>query len=239
MHCMDHNGVYGVTFASVCVYLIYNDGKPSLGRTEAARLRTLSHRLDVFYKENPGVTSRLDQLQKKNLLPAGEKQYAALNGPTVKAANTRQAMPVLKEIANRYLTDIANIDHVSMHQLITHTLEFHRLSYCSGVFFTQEELAAFTEATNGICKYMQLLRKRAKEAKQLLWHIRPKTHYMQHFPQEARLISPRFVQCYIEESYIGKIAQVWASSKNGPYKESIQSITLLKYLVWLAIELDL
>ena len=86
---------------------------------------------------------------------------------------------------------------------------------------------------------MQLLRARAKEAGQLLWHITPKTHYMQHFPAEAKLISPKAVQCYIEESYIGKIAQVWASCKNGPVKETIQATALLKYLIWLAIELDL
>ena len=67
----------------------------------------------------------------------------------------------------------------------------------------------------------------------------PKTHYMQHFPDEAALIAPRLVQCYIEESYIGKAAQIWASCKNGPYSETIQRIGLLKYLVWLAIELDL
>ena len=175
----------------------------------------------------------------KNLLPSGTASYAALGGSTVKAANTRQAMPMLKELADRHMTDRSNMDHLIMHRLIVHTLEFHRLTYSSGVFFTTEELAAFDEATNGIGKFMQLLRRRAKEATQLLWHIVPKTHFMQHFPQEARLISPRIVQCYIEESYIGKIAQIWASSKNGPYKESIQFFALLKYLVWLVIELDL
>ena len=131
------------------------------------------------------------------------------------------------------------MDHVAVQQLITHTLEFLRLSYVAGRFFTAEELAAFDEATRGIGKYMQLLRSRAKEAKQMLWHITPKCHFLQHFPQEARLISPRAVQCYIEESYIGKIAQVWASSKNGPYRDVIQQLALLKYLVWLTIELDL
>ena len=118
-------------------------------------------------------------------------------------------------------------------------MEFHRLSYSSGTFFTPEDLAAYDEAAKGMGKYMQLLRKRAKAAEQLLWHITPKTHFMQHFPQEARLISPRIVQCYIEESYIGKIAQIWTSSKNGPYNETIQFFALLKYLVWLCIELDL
>ena len=131
------------------------------------------------------------------------------------------------------------MDHVIIHQLITHTLEFHRIVHSSGVFFTPEELKAFDEATKGVGKYLQLLRHRAKLAKQLLWHITPKCHYMQHFPQEARLISLRIVTCYIEESYIGKIAAIWASSKNGPYKESVQFCTLLKYVVWLVIELDL
>ena len=106
-------------------------------------------------------------------------------------------------------------------------------------FFSSEELAAFDDATKGIGKYMQLLRKRAKENKELLWHITPKVHFMQYFPQEARLISPRIVQCYIDESYIGKMAQVWVSSKNGPYRDSIQFWVLLKHLVWIAIELDL
>ena len=39
--------------------------------------------------------------------------------------------------------------------------------------------------------------------------------------------------------YIGKVAKIWASSKNGPYSETIQRVGLLKCLVWLAVELDL
>ena len=238
MHGMDHKGVYGVIFASVVLYLVYNDGEPTLGATQPERLNTVNHRLDKFYSEG-GVSNRLDQLEMKNLSSDGPATYAALCGPTVKAANTRHAMPFLKDLANRHLTSATNADHVIIHQLLNHTMEFHRLSYSSGTFFTPEDLAAYDEAAKGMGKYMQLLRKRAKEAKQLLWHITPKTHFMQHFPQEARLISPRVVQCYIEESYIGKIAQIWASSKNGPYGETIQSFALLKYLVWLCIELDL
>ena len=137
------------------------------------------------------------------------------------------------------MTDAANLDHVLMHQLINHTIDFNRLNYSSGTFFTEPELEAYKVATEGVGKYIQLLRSRAKDQKWLLWHITPKTHYMQHFPTEAKLISPRVVQCYIEESFIGKIAQIWASTKNGPYSECIQAIGLLKYLVWLAIELEL
>ena len=109
-----------------------------------------------------------------------DKSYAALCGPTVKAANTRQAMPFLKVIADRYLTNPLDMDHVLIHQLIRHTLEFNRLVYSSGTVFTAGEIIAFKTATEGIGKFMQLLRSRAKQAKHLLWHIVPKTHYMQH-----------------------------------------------------------
>ena len=78
-----------------------------------------------------------------------------------------------------------------------------------------------------------------QKEKQLIWAIKPKLHYMQHFPDEARLISPRMVQCYIEESFIGKVAGIWSSSKSGPYSETIQHVALVKYLVWLSIELKL
>ena len=239
MHCLDHHGVYGIIFASVLLYLIYYNGVPSLGGTHGARLATINDRLDSFYGRNPSISSRLDTLEMKHLIPKGARDYADLAGPTVKAANTRQAMPFLKDLADKYLTSDRELDHAIIHQLIKHTLDFHRLSYSSGDFFTPEDLAAFDEATKGMGKFMQLLRTRAKDDQQLLWHIKPKSHYMQHFPQEARLISPRLVQCYIEESYIGKMAEIWASSKSGPYKETIQFEALLKYLVWLSIELNL
>ena len=131
------------------------------------------------------------------------------------------------------------MDHILVHQLIKHTIEFKRVMDASGTFFTEPELKQLAEATEGVGKYMQLLRAKAKENKHLIWHITAKTHYMQHFPEEARLISPKVVQCYIEESYIGKIAEIWKSCKNGPYFECIQRLALLKYLVWLCLELGL
>ena len=50
-----------------------------------------------------------------------------------------------------------------VHELIKHTIAFNRLP----------ELATFRTATEGVGKYMQLLRSRAKAEKQLLWHIVP------------------------------------------------------------------
>ena len=131
------------------------------------------------------------------------------------------------------------MDHLLIHRLIQHAIGFNHTLNMADTFLTLEQHAEFSTHTEGVGNYLQLLRSRAKNDKQLLWHITPKTHYMQHFPAEAKLINPKAVQCYIEESTIGKIANIWASSKNGPYRENTQRVALLKYLVHLAIEMDL
>ena len=175
----------------------------------------------------------------KNLQSTGTADFATLGGPTIKAANTRHLVPFILELANKHLTDDRKEDHIYIHILVRHANDFNRLMYSSGMFLTPDELAAFTRATEGIGKCLQALRARAKAAKQLFWHIVPKTHYMQLFPDEAKLSSHRIVLCYIEESYIGNVASIWSSSKNGPYGETIQHTALLKYLVRLVRELDL
>jgi len=119
----------------VVLRLIYNNGEPTLGATQPERLNTINHRLDRFCIEG-GVSNRLDQLEMKNLSSDGPATYAGLCGPTVKAANTRHAVPFLKDLANRHLTSNVDADHAIIHQLFSHTMEFHRLSYSSGTFFT-------------------------------------------------------------------------------------------------------
>ena len=148
-------------------------------------------------------------------------------------------MPFLKTLAKHQLKDTRNTDHVCMHILIDHCITYINVLNNSGTFLNEAQLKQLNEATQGVGMYLQLLRSRAKEAKQMLWWIQPKAHYMQHIPEEAKLINPKVVTCYIEESFIGKVAKVWISSKNGPYAETIQELVLLKYLVWLAIDNDL
>ena len=72
-----------------------------------------------------------------------------------------------------------------------------------------------------------------------MWHITPKTHAMKHLPGEARSIGPRVVQCYSEESMVGRATKIWASCKNGQCAYLVQEVSLIKYIVILAIELDL
>ena len=86
---------------------------------------------------------------------------------------------------------------------------------------------------------MQYLGSNSRDRFELLWHITPKIHAMMHLPTEARLIGPRIVQCYSEESIVGRATKIWANCKHGPYAYSMHEVNLIKYLVVLSIELDL
>ena len=86
-------------------------------QTQQARLDTINKRLDSHYGRNKDNSSDLEKLTMRNIIPAGTANYAALGGPTVKAANTRHAMPFLKVLADKHLTDANDMDHVLMHML--------------------------------------------------------------------------------------------------------------------------
>ena len=72
-----------------------------------------------------------------------------------------------------------------------------------------------------------------------MYQCTPKTHYFQHLPHQATLINPRYMQCYGEESAIGKATQTWWSCAEGPYAPTVQRSVLIKYLTALVVILDL
>ena len=41
---------------------------------------------------------------------------------------------------------------------------------------------------------------------------------------EGRLINPRWVQVYAEESMIGRITRIWSRSAQGPYQRTVQYV---------------
>ena len=88
-------------------------------------------------------------------------------------------------------------------------------------------------------KYIMLLRQISKDRGDMLWQIVPKTHYMQHLALQSRLLNCRCVQVYKEESMVGKITAIYASCADGPYSNTIQFGTLVKYLTLLCLELEL
>eukprot|EP00959_Pyramimonas_sp_CCMP1952_P017985 381448-Pyramimonas_sp.AAC.1 len=82
------------------------------------------------------------------------------------------------------------------------------------------------------------LRQAAKLAGKLRWKITPKVHRLQHVPDYARLLNPRWVQNYGEESLVGTNTAIWHKTMRGRYQKSVQSIVLLKRTLGLLLRLE-
>ena len=82
----DHHGVWSVIFASVLLYLILNDGVPTLGDTQQRRLDIINGLLARFYHTNIGITARLDKLTMADIRSGGARDWCDLGGPTVKGS---------------------------------------------------------------------------------------------------------------------------------------------------------
>ena len=105
--------------------------------------------------------------------------------------------------------------------------------YSGGFKLSDRELRKLDAGIDGLGLSMMKLRAMSEEIGQLLFQVTPKAHMVCHLKSQARVINPRWVANYIEESMVGKVAAIWRGSANGPYRATVQRTTLLKYLtVW-------
>ena len=107
--------------------------------------------------------------------------------------------------------------------------EFDRLLYSSGMFLTTEEKTKLSSIVLSFGVNFQYVHLHSDG--DLVFAVSPKVHYMQHFPMQARLINPRFVQNYMEEGLMGKVQKIWEASVSGPYRNTVQKTVLMKLIV--------
>ena len=171
------------------------------------------------------------------MLCRGGKEWACLSGPLVKAANTRHLSPFVAKMAAEY----AGADEWGrlMVSVSSSLCQVHEILYRNGFFFPPGEYALFSQGVRNTCLDMMRLRTMAEDRGQLLFQITPKFHYFCHLIQQARLMNPRWVSNYMEESIVGKTTRIWTSCANGPYHRTVQRAVLLKYLCYWCLDMGL
>ena len=95
MHMLDCKSVTALVLGGALHYLL-QDGR--LGSNRGERLATLNGRLKRWYNANLG-SNRLPPIRPGNLVADG---WADLHGPTIKAANTRGAARLFRDIWRDY-----------------------------------------------------------------------------------------------------------------------------------------
>lgn len=229
MHVLDLRGVIAIAAGSMLVHLV--TFYEVLGSTQQIRLDNLNERMKLFQR---GRTEHLmPPLRLTDLKLDG---WSCLHGRLVKAANTRALVPWLLDIANNVVSP-----HGAFASAMRHVFQalddIERIMYSADRFFTAEENDAFSEAFLKLGENWQFLRSESRRSGIDAWQVTPKVHIGMHLPMQARLMNPRFVQVYGEESLVGRITRIWHAAAAGPYANVIQSHTLMHYFCGLELRM--
>ena len=232
MHVLDHHGLSSVLMGSILRRLVVLEGR--LGTNQQARLDAINAEFSQYYNDHL-VSTRLPKLLLSNLVSHG---WSELSGPLIKAAGVRNACPFVEVLARRYFDDGSDYSKAIV-KCISYLNGVYDVLYSANVFLTDVELEALRTRLLSVGRYHMLCRHFAKERHELHFAVRPKAHFAQHLYMQCVLINSRFVQCYAEESLVGRVTKIARSSSNGKYLGKAQHTVLIKYLVFLAVLLEM
>ena len=237
MHLYDCNGCSSVLAGSVIKKVLQTSA--ALGATVQARLDSINQLKRQWYTDHI-VDSKIPTIELSHLIDgsgAGAKK-ANLHGKGIKAAALRIFMPFVEKLAIDYL---GRDDPVNRHICTPSSSmnEVYHGLYSCDMFFNDNELLQFQRAVSKLNKYWMVCRAEADAADELYFQVRPKTHYQTHLREQAKLINPRFVAVYCEESLVGKIVRIWTRSISGPYLRRVQKVVIAKYVLMMTLLLEL
>lgn len=227
MHILDLRGVIAIAGGSLLWKIISSIN--SLGATQDARLTKVNLMMKDF--QRGGASHRMPPLKKSNLRCDG---WAMLNGPVIKAANTRALLPFLHFLANKFFAAHGSYAS-SIRKVFQALVQIQKIFYSSGQFLEDESKAELNESFLKLGRHWQNLRHLSSLENENSFQIRPKVHIAMHFPEQSELINPVFVQNYQEESLIGVVTKVWAACARGPYDKTIQAKALNR--MWVGLEI--
>ena len=225
MHICDCNGVTATLAGSLIRPLVMSDSR--LGHRIDLRLKAVNDRLTAFYDARPRY-NRMPALRVHNLDLDG---WACLSGGTVKAASTRGLALFLVELCEEFYADSDDEYQRCVSRAARALSQFYVVLYGGDRFLTASEQNGVRRALSMLGACFQQLRNIAQERGLLAWNISPKTHMVQHFKDLCKIMNPRFLHNYAEESHIGTMTKMWARSAQGRYSGSVQKLSLVKRLV--------
>ena len=132
MHVMDCKGVAPLIFGGVLASLIR---RPSLGRSQVERLGRIQRFMRQWYDDHPG-THRLPKITLTMLVLEG---WADLHGPTIKAANTRQAAPLFAAAMTAEFCSEPNELDIQLREVTTKLNEFYQCIATAGTWVKRKK----------------------------------------------------------------------------------------------------
>ncbi len=180
-------------------------------------------------------THRLPPLRPGNLKQDG---WAELHGTAVKAANTRASAPLWRDFAAAHFTSPAGTDP-DVVRVTALLAELYEVMYGAELFMTSEELQRLRTVCLELGVVVMRLREASRARQKLYFAVKPKMHKLQHIPDYAEVLNPRYVQNYAEESLIGTTTRIWQKAMRGAYRDHVQKSVLTRRVLGLLLRLEL
>lgn len=232
MHVVDCNGLAAHCLGNLFVEIIRDKQWGPLTKDEA--LSELNRRIKQYYNEY-GVQRRMPPLSMGNLVDTSAEttSFPFLHGPGVKAANTKALLHFGRILAEEL--DDGGEARRRRFKTFRALVRFNEIIESQPMFLSGSAHQELCQCIHQFLLNYSWLGRNAAERGRVLWNVVPKHHYFAHFASQALLINPTAVRCYIDESFVGSICEVWSSSKAGPYHKKVQGTVLRKYLLALQL----
>lgn len=235
MHMCDHHGVANHVAGNIAETHLANSSGPLPGANKELRLEFLNADMKAW-QSMYGVRNRLPALKQDNICK-GLQHYPDLRGPVVKAANSRSSIGYFRELQKRALEIDSSALNRHMFKVVDSLFSIYELCYSAGMFLEESQTTELDKHCHKLGVHYQWLAVNAVNSGQKRWQQVPKLHYLVgHIPTQAKLINPIFVQGYCNESMVGTLSKIFASSYNGPH-HAVSGVTVMKkYLTAIYID---
>ena len=147
----DCKGFCALAFGSMLSMLMED---PRLGRVKADRLMALEDFRKTWYSQHPG-THQLKRFRVANFTDS--YGWANLTSPTVKAANTRAATPMMRDMAVLWFGRGTPIDNAVL-RLMSCLAEYYDVLYGEDLFMRDSSVARIRDLCNRIGSDWMVLR---------------------------------------------------------------------------------
>ena len=214
---------------------LWNAAGPLPGATIPNRLEFLN--ADMKARQSMyGIRNNLPALKQDNICK-GLQHYPDLRGPVVKAANSRSSIGYFRELQKRALEIDSSALNRHMFKVVDSLFSIYELCYSAGMFLEESQTTELDKHCHKLGVHYQWLAVNAVNSGQKRWQQVPKLHYLVgHIPTQAKLINPIFVQGYCNESMVGTLSKIFASSYNGPHHADSGVTVMKKYLTAMYID---
>ena len=106
------------------------------------------------------------------------------------------------------------------------------------MFFTACEKTSFKNATLKFGRHFQKAAHLSRQEGGVLFYTTFKFHLVQHVADQAIMLNPRFLQNYQQEGLVGRIADIFSSTANGPRGKAMHKTALIKYLLGMTLRYE-